>query len=377
MHKSSDFDNSTSPSESLVEENYRLKNSLKKLISSANHNQKTQEKFSELELYFLESNSYENLIKRLLIDLKQKLNLTQVELFLLDPHGDIQQLIQEIYGELDYINLIYLDSSQVIKSFYPNRALCVTLSQQENLIEQLFQNQSAQSRSVAMLPLVRDNQIIGSLHLGSRNHSRFQPELATSFLQHLGSIISVCIENSLNQERYKHLSLVDLLTRTKNRRYFFQVLSKEIARSSRSKQSISCLFIDIDYFKQINDKYGHLIGDKTLCQVANAINPLLRQFDVLARFGGEEFTILLPNTKSQQAREIAERIRESVSELHLQDDDGNLFNVTISIGVSSWRPEEGATVNPQEIQEQLVNQADNCVYQAKRDGRNCVRISSI
>ncbi len=379
MQKNSDLDSLVNPSESLVEENCRLKESLKQLISSASHNQETQEKFSELELYFLESASYENLIKRILIDLKQKLRLTQVELFLLDVHGDTQQLIKEIYGDLDYINLIYVNSSQLIKTLYPNNALCVTLNQEDKFIHQLFQNQSAQSHSVAMLPLVRGNQIIGSLHLGSRNHKRFQPSLATNFLQHLGSIISVCIENSLNQERYKHLSLVDLLTRAKNRRYFFQALAKETARSCRSKQALSCLFIDIDHFKNINDQYGHQTGDKALCEVANAITPLMRQSDILARYGGEEFTVLLPDTGSKQAKEIADRIREHVSQLHITSEDSGSFNVTISIGVSSWQPNANstATINPKEIQQQLVNLADNCVYQAKDSGRNCVKAAQM
>lgn len=368
---------SSSQLSELANENKRLKETLNQLVDSANHNQKTQEKFSDLELYFLESSSYEYLIKRILVDLKDKLRLTQVELLLMDTNGDIRLLIHEIYGELEYHNLLYINSEKLIKAFYPNNCLATTLSQDTQLISQLYQGSPQLSQSVALLPLVRGSEIIGSLHLGSRNIERFKSGLATNFLQHLSSIISVCIENSLNQERYKHLSLVDLLTRTKNRRYFFQVLSKEIARSSRSKQAISCLFIDIDHFKQINDQHGHLIGDRALCEVANSINPLLRQSDILARFGGEEFTILLPNTKTQQAQEIAERIRQHVSKLKIKNDNDKVFRVTISVGVSTWQPGKDGLTIPQNIQEQLINLADNCVYQAKESGRNCVKFASI
>lgn len=361
----------------LNEEVNRLKNTLNALIESAKKNQKTQDNFFELELFFLESNSYENLIKRILIDLKRKLMLTQVELIVLDRYGDIQLLIQDIYNDLQYPNLTYTNSSQQIKNLYPNQCLNVTLTQDKPLIAELFKSSAQTSQSVAMLPLVRGNNIVGSLHLGSRDSERFKPELESHFFQHLNSIICICIENTLNQERYKHLSLVDLLTRAKNRRYFLQMLSKEIARSSRSRQPLSCLFIDIDFFKKINDQYGHLVGDKALRAVAETISPMLRQSDVLARFGGEEFTVLLPNTQIQQAEEIAQRIRHKVSQIAINTEENMTFNVTISVGVSSWQPRKNETIDPQDIEKQLINLADNCVYQAKNSGRDCVRVANM
>ncbi|WP_168204270.1 DUF484 family protein [Aliikangiella coralliicola] len=356
---------------SIEEENRCLKNTLKQLIESANHNQQTQERFYALELYFLESRSYQTLIERILVDLKCKLKLAQVELFLIDRDGETQLLISEIYGKLDYDNLFYIENVQPLKLIY-NDSIALTLSQKQSLINSLFEKKASISQSVALIPLYRGQQIIGSLHLGSSDHSRFHPDLASNFLQHLGSIISVCIENSLNQERYKHLSLVDLLTRAKNRRYFFQALAKEIARSSRSQSPISCLFLDIDHFKRINDSRGHLVGDRALREIAKHIQPLLRQSDILARFGGEEFTVLLPNTALEQALEIAERIRKKVADIEILDDSGKIFRVTTSIGASSWKPDKQMPSNPASIQNYLINQADKAVYQAKQTGRNQV-----
>jgi diguanylate cyclase (GGDEF)-like protein len=361
------------------DETQRLKDTLRELIRSANHNQETQEKFYELELYFLESRSYESLISRILQDLKLKLRLTQVELYLVDPDSEIRQLIEEIYGELSDSNLIYTENVAPIKAIYSG-SIGVTLSQDVQLIDKLFThcstNSCSQSHSVALLPLVRSNQIIGSLHLGSRDQNRFHSGLASNFLNHLGSIISVCIENSINQERYKHLSLVDILTRAKNRRYFFQILAKEIARSARSNRPLSCLFIDIDFFKNINDTHGHLIGDKALRQLVKSIAPLLRQSDVLARFGGEEFTVLLPDCDVQHALEISERIRQKVSQVVIEDENNETFNITISIGVSNWLANNcnSNLESADDIQNYLINQADKGVYQAKQDGRNCVRM---
>ncbi|PCJ37074.1 MAG: hypothetical protein COA75_04820 [Cellvibrionales bacterium] len=355
---------------SLADENSQLKTTIKELIESARYNQQTQDKFYAIELYFLEANSYELLIRRILTDLKRQLKLSQVELFLLDPQKETQQLISEIYGQLNYKNLTYTDSINEIKKIYSGDIQLI-LSNEQHDIAKLG---SGMSQSVALLPLRRGNHIIGSLHLGSRDQQRFHPGLGGEFLLHLGTMISVCIESSINQERYKHLSLVDLLTRAKNRRFFFQALATEIARSKRSKKPLSCLFIDIDHFKTVNDLHGHLTGDRALRCVADTIAPLLRQSDVLARFGGEEFTVMLPDCDLSHAEEIAERIRDKISRIDIANDKNQNFQLTVSIGVSDWQEEQQGFANSEAIQNHLISQADKGVYQAKEDGRNCVRV---
>ena len=355
---------------SLADENNQLKATIKALIESARYNQKTQDKFYALELYFLEADSYDSLVGRILKDLKRQLKLTQVELFLIDPLQETQQLITEIYGQLGYKHLFYCDSIEAIKAIYSGEISLILSNSQEDIAKL----SPGMSQSVALLPLRRGNHIIGSLHLGSRDHERFHPGLGGEFLLHLGSIISACIESSLNQERYKHLSLVDLLTRAKNRRFFFQALGTEIARSKRSLKPLSCLFIDIDHFKAVNDEHGHLTGDRALRCVADAIVPLLRQSDVLARFGGEEFTVLLPDCDLRQAKEIAERIRDKVSLMHIANDRDQTFQLTVSIGVSHWQQNQRHVDDNETLQNHLISQADKGVYQAKKDGRNCVRV---
>ena len=357
-------------SNSQADENSQLKATIKALIESARYNQQTQDRFYALELYFLEADSYELLIRRILNDIKRQLKLTQVELFLLDPQQETQQLIAEIYGQLSYKNLFYTNSLSAIKAIYSGNIQLILSNAQEDVAKL----GPGMSQSVALLPLRRGNHIIGSLHLGSRDHERFHPGLGGEFLLHLGTIISVCIESSINQERYKHLSLVDLLTRAKNRRFFFQALGTEIARSKRSKKPLSCLFIDIDHFKAVNDKHGHLTGDRALRSVADAIAPLLRQSDVLARFGGEEFTVLLPDCGIRQAEEIAERIRDKISHTSIANDKNQNFQLTVSIGVSYWQEDQPYVGDNEALQNHLINQADKGVYQAKGDGRNCVRV---
>ncbi len=353
--------------------NKQLTSALSDLIKKAKYNQTTQEKFYRLELYLLQSSSLSTLFERLLNELAIKLELELVELQLVDINGGIQQLIKDIYDQLDFQNLTFLNSEQSLKELYSNQ-LEIRLSQDSAVINKIFPHSLRKVYSTALLPLVRENQIIGSLHLGSNNKQRFVPGLATSFLQHLSSIIGICIENAITQEQFRLLSLVDLLTRTKNRRYFIQSLSKEIARATRSSNPISCLFLDLDHFKQVNDSHGHLTGDRCLQSVASSIKPLLRQSDVLARFGGEEFTIMLPNTSQSHAIEIAERIRKEISEIIVIDDFEHQFSITASIGVSTWQPDPKQSMTFEQIQDYLINKADNGVYIAKDKGRNCVQI---
>jgi len=350
-----------------------LSTALNDLIKKAKYNQATQEKYFELELYFLQSTSLLTLFDRLLTDLSIKLDLELVELQLVDPNHEIRLLVDDIYGKLDYKNLHYLNHPQSLHKLY-NNGLNVTLSQSPHFINDLFKFTAKKVYSVALLPLIRDEQIIGSIHLGSHNKQRFVPGLDTYFLQHLGSIIGICMENVLNQEQFKLLSLVDLMTKTKNRRYFIQSLTKEVARATRSKTPISCLFLDLDHFKRVNDKHGHLTGDRALQATAKSMMPLLRKSDVLARFGGEEFTIMLPDTNQAQALEIAERIRLKIAKLSIKDDHDRTFSISVSIGVSTWQPNQNKPLTFEEAQNYLLSKADKGVYLAKENGRNCVQV---
>ena len=368
-----------------------LKATISALINKATHNQKSQAKFHVLELQLLRASSLSTLYTRLLIELIEQLELEMVELILVDNNDEMQLLITDIYGELAFENLSYISNSEPLIELYHHKphsdkldnkqskthrkSFDVTLTQDKSEVDQLFKYTSKSPNSAAKLPLTKNGVLIGSLHLGSHNIERFSPDLGTSFLNHLASVVSICIENAMTQEQFKLLSLVDLLTRTKNRRYFVQSITREIARASRSSSNISCLFLDLDHFKLVNDTHGHLTGDRALQAVSSTIKPLLRQSDVLARFGGEEFTIMLPETDQTHAMEIAERIREQVSEIIIKDDHGEIFSISVSIGISTWSSNHPIKMSFEEVQNYLIKKADEGVYLAKESGRNCVKIA--
>lgn len=171
-------------------------------------------------------------------------------------------------------------------------------------------------------------------------------------------------ELMVKNEQLYHIAVTDKLTNVYNRAYIMDYLTKEYAKSKRHKLNLSCILIDIDKFKDFNDKYGHLIGDLVLKKTAQEINDCVRKEDVFGRYGGEEFLIILPNTNLDQAEILAEKVRMKIAKTEYRNDDLNL-KVTISLGVADIG---SAEVNSED---DLLKNADLALYQAKDKGRNC------
>ena len=168
-------------------------------------------------------------------------------------------------------------------------------------------------KSAALVPLPRKDRATGALCFGSRDATRFTRHHGTDFLAHLGAVAAVCIENAVNRARLLRAGITDFLTGWHNRRYLQQRLKEELARAQRHAGTMSCLMIDIDRFKSINDGYGHLAGDNALKEIAHRVEAQIRSMDTAARFGGDELAILLPEATAAEAAHLAERIREVVA----------------------------------------------------------------
>lgn len=167
------------------------------------------------------------------------------------------------------------------------------------------------------------------------------------------------------QRRYQRAAKVDALTGLFNRRWFDEILDRQWRRACAEGEPLSVLFIDIDHFKSVNDRYGHLTGDAALREVANLLQSSIRPMDLAARFGGEEFAILMLGIALGEAREIAERLRRDI-ERHPVRAGGALLHLTASIGVAERLPEESADA--------LLAACDAAMYAAKRTGRNAVAV---
>jgi diguanylate cyclase (GGDEF)-like protein len=169
-------------------------------------------------------------------------------------------------------------------------------------------------------------------------------------------------EAKYHEEIYR-MTIVDGLTQIHNKRYLFETLEKELTRARRYERQLSLLIFDIDYFKRINDQYGHLAGDYVLRELARVVQERIRRDELFARYGGEEFVIVLPETPIQGGVTLAENLRTRVAS-HGFVFQGERIPVTISIGCAMLKDDKAAT--------ELIQRADEKLYEAKRNGRNRV-----
>jgi len=167
------------------------------------------------------------------------------------------------------------------------------------------------------------------------------------------------------KEEFKKQANTEPLTKLFNRRYFLDNAEREFNRAKRHSSNLALMSIDIDYFKKINDEFGHPAGDKVLVEISNALKSYIRTEDILARIGGEEFSILLPETSLKAAKEVAERIRHGQSKMILTGDWTGEISVTLSIGIAIFEASDNKF-------ERLFSRADKALYLAKNAGRNNV-----
>jgi len=186
-----------------------------------------------------------------------------------------------------------------------------------------------------------------------------------ALLEKVANQAHIVTENSRLVQRLKHLAGHDGLTELLNHRHTREQLQREFDRVSRYAGSLSLLMIDIDHFKQVNDRHGHPTGDTVLREVARVVKEAVRAVDLVGRYGGEEFAAILPQTDVQEARLLAERLRKAVEALAVPAPNA-IVRVTISTGIASYPAPNVASPDD------LIREADRALYRAKQDGRNRV-----
>jgi diguanylate cyclase (GGDEF)-like protein len=223
--------------------------------------------------------------------------------------------------------------------------------------------------AVMAFPLSCRGRRVGAVVGLDRQASAREPRLAPSMLRQVRVLLepaSVALDNSLILKRAEALSVTDDLTHLYNSRYLNLVLRRETKRASRNGRPLSLLFIDLDGFKAINDTHGHLFGSRALVEAAAVIRGSARETDVVARFGGDEFALVLPDTGGEGAFAVGERIRDKVAAHKFLAGDGLDIHLTVSIGVATL-PDVAASAD------ELMQAADKAMYRVKDAGKNGIQ----
>ncbi len=239
--------------------------------------------------------------------------------------------------------------------------------EREDLAERLLGRMPASSTAPRSgFPLIAGGTAIGVLGVAG-DHESLAPE-RQRVMEAAAALLAVSLKNAQLFREVRENSLRDSLTGCATRDHATEVIDAELRRARRSQQPVSLIMFDLDHFKDINDRFGHLCGDAVLASVGKRMRDVLRGSDLKSRYGGEEFLVLLPETAIQGARRVAETLRREIAD-HPITWAGGSVNVTASFGLTQTMPGE---LNLQAV----VARADAALYRAKEDGRNCVRTSS-
>ena len=253
------------------------------------------------------------------------------------------------------------DSGIAGKVFTEKKSIITNLGGQDPRFSQLATDNNVSS--LICVPLIAKGECIGIINITNKKNGKLFNKKDLEFVEALANQAAIAVDNAQLYE----LATKDGLTKLYIHRHFYYLLEAEIKRVQRYNHVLSLIMMDIDNFKQVNDTYGHLVGDMVLKEIASTIQKTIRHVDVPARYGGEEFTIILPETPAVNALTIAERLRYRISQIEVKVDENTVVRPTVSIGISEFP-------NASEDIKELIDWADKALYVSKEAGKNCVHL---
>lgn len=307
---------------------------LENVLENLRRNEELSRKFFEIEVSILSILNFEDLFERLLSEIKEKFGVPYVWLSMIEK-SEISDLLQTMESSKALRNrLNVIDRDTFLELIGHQTSPRLVNDNLEPYYRLLPQGQMYFMRSLAIAPLTFGGEIIGSLNQADLSRLRYRPGMDTRFLRQLAVKVSISLSNVSAHERVQWLAVRDPLTGLLNRRVMETVLGREFKRAVRYKTPLSLAFIDLDDFKVVNDKYGHDRGDAQLRYVASQLKGMTRETDIVARYAGDEFVIILPGTTPREAQRLLERLQLYFLNNPL-DQDGLAIPVSISYGLAA------------------------------------------
>jgi diguanylate cyclase (GGDEF)-like protein len=299
-------------------------------------NEKIQRKFYELESKILSILNFQDFFEILLTEMGNIFNVPYVWLSVIKK-SSLAELINPLVNskiiieKTRFINRSDFDA--VFGNISTPRLFNNTL---EPFTVFLPKDNQYHTGSMAIAPVHIDGEIVGSLNQWDSSPTRFEPDMDTSSLEQLMMKVSLCLSNVAAHEKLKYFAYHDPLTGLLNRRAFENALNSEFSRAKRHSHHLSLVFLDLDKFKHINDQHGHDAGDDVLVYVADTLKAIVREEDIVARYAGDEFVVILPETKADKAETLMKRIQAYLTS-HPLNHNGAKLSISLSYGITSTR----------------------------------------
>jgi diguanylate cyclase (GGDEF)-like protein len=303
--------------------------------------------------------------------ISQLLRPTNWSLLMLD--AEREELVFEIaVGEgAEKLNGVRLPVGQGVVGWVAERGeplLVRDAHRDERWCEKMDKVTQFQTRSILCAPMKVRDDVLGVIELVNAQPDAYS-EADLRMLDSLADFAAIAIENARNFQRVQELTVTDDVTSLYNSRYLHEAVEREFQRSRRYGHQFGVIFLDLDHFKAINDRHGHLVGSQLLGEVGELILHNVRQVDIPTRYGGDEFVLILPQTSKDQAIHVARRLRLALNESRFLADQGLDIRVTASFGVAAY-PEDAVS------KEEVLRQADEAMYHVKQTTRDGIQIAA-
>jgi diguanylate cyclase (GGDEF)-like protein len=330
---------------------------LEDLLARVKENEEIARKFFEVEMSVLSTLNFNEFFEELLREIKEKFGVPYVWLSMIDS-SRATRLIHSFASNIFNKHFRVVDNELFAKILEGNKSPLLCNEDLFRFRAMLPEKQAYVFNSIAIVPISLDGEPAGSLNFADITKQRFSPDIDTSLLEQLGVVVSICLSNVAAHEELRALAFKDPLTGLLNRRAMEKALKREFGRAKRYNTPLSLVFIDLDGFKLVNDRFGHDRGDDLLIFAASCLMELSRDSDIIARFAGDEFVLVLPETVHDHAVLLMQRLQEYFqgNPLMIQ---GLPIAVYFSFGIAS------ASDDDIKDTAMLLKRADENLYQDK------------
>ncbi len=335
----------------------------KALLDRLKENEEIARKFNEIEVSILSILEFHDFFDRLLSEISDKFCIPYIWISMIEESGLAQQLKSSRECQRMTASTAFIPRKDFL-TIVRNQSAPLLANTDMTPYQQLLPDVSDYTiGSIAIAPISLDGEIVGSINQADADPYRFEPGIDTSLLEQLALKVSLCLSNVTAHEKLKFLAFHDPLTGLLNRGVMERILEREFLRAQRYRNDLSLIFMDLDEFKSINDTAGHDTGDQALCLTAQTLTALKRDSDIVARFAGDEFVVILPSTNRSQAEYYIQRVKRHLNETPVCQGENPIF-VKLSHGIATVE-DAGVT----DIQE-LIKVADKRLYLAKEQKKS-------